>query len=58
MFFTFQSFVFVGQPVLDIILTEEINIFITIKIKMLKRVLMKIKTRCNNDDIFVILIND
>jgi hypothetical protein len=25
---------------------------------MLKRVLMKIKTRCNNDDIFVILIND
>ena len=32
MFFTFQSIVFVGQPVLDRILREEINIFKTMKI--------------------------
>ena len=44
---------FVGQPVLDLILTGEINIFKTMKTSFDEN-----KTRSNNDDIYLILIKD
>ena len=44
---------FMGQPVLDLILTGEINIFKTMKTSFDEN-----KTRSNNDDIYMILIKD